>query len=114
MINGKMEEEQNKKLFIQGITKTGKRFRPSDWAERLCCSVSCFKPEGYSDRGNKLNMCSIYSPYAVPKIIDGVPYVVIDERIGEINPMALSFLINFADDNDLPIIEACELPDAEN
>ncbi len=109
-----MTTQNNKKLFIQGITHSGKKFRPSDWAERLCCSVSCFKPEGYQNPGNKFNICSIYSPYAVPRVINQITYVVIDERIGAINEMALDFLLNFAKDNDLPIIEACELPEEES
>lgn len=99
----------NKKLFIQGVTHSGKKFRPSDWAERLCCSVSCFRP----DYSTKNNICSIYSPYATPTIINGTPYVIVDEAIGDIDPRALDFLLNFAKDNDLPVIEACPIPDED-
>src|SRR4030081_3052053 len=35
-----------KEVFIQGRTKAGKAFRPSDWAERLAGAMSCFRPEG--------------------------------------------------------------------
>ena len=34
--------------------------------------------------------------------------VVIDTRLGELDPRALDFVVNFAKDNSLPIEEACE------
>lgn len=105
-----MSHNPNKKLFIQGVTNSGNKFRPSDWAERLCCSVSCFRP-GY-DIG-KYGICDIFSPYATPTTINGIPFVVVDERIGEIDPRALDFILNFAKENDLPILEACELPEID-
>ena len=37
-----------RKVFIQGVTKGGKAFRPSDWAERLAGTMSCFRPDGGS------------------------------------------------------------------
>ena len=103
-----MSHNLNKKLFIQGVTNSGKKFRPSDWAERLCCSVSCFRPN-YDI--NQHGYCSIYSEYANPTTIDGIIFVVVDEKIGEIDPKALEFILNFAKDNDLPVLEACELPE---
>ncbi|HZF85116.1 MAG TPA: DUF3579 domain-containing protein, partial [Burkholderiaceae bacterium] len=30
-----MASPPGKEIFIQGITSTGRTFRPSDWAERL-------------------------------------------------------------------------------
>jgi hypothetical protein len=33
------------KLIIQGITRPGRAFRPSDWAERLCGVMSVFGPD---------------------------------------------------------------------
>ena len=35
-----------REVFIQGITKDGRTFRPSDWAERLAGAMSCFRPGG--------------------------------------------------------------------
>lgn len=104
----KLEKGDNAKFFIQGITATGKTFRPSDWAERLCCVVSCFRPDYDLD---KYGQCTIFSAYASPTVIHGVTYVIVDKKIGEIDPKALKFLLDFARDNDLPILEACELPD---
>ena len=49
-----------------------------------------------------------YSPYVTPVVIATVKYVVIDTRLGDLDPRALDFVTNFAKDNSLPIEEACE------
>jgi hypothetical protein len=41
-------------------------------------------------------------------VIAAVKCVVIDTRLGDLDPRALDFVCNFAKDNDLPIEEACE------
>lgn len=93
----------HKKLFIQGITTSGKPFRPSDWAERLCGVMSTFRPPG--DTGDPR---FTYSPYVSPVVIAKVTCVVIDTRLRDLDPRALDFVMNFAKDNSLPIEEACE------
>lgn len=93
-----------KQFLIQGITHDGKQFRPSDWAERLCGVMSSFRPAG--DRpvaGRPLQ----YSPYVHPVMIGTIKCVAVDERLYEIEPMAMEFVRNFARDNDLPFVEAC-------
>ncbi|MBS0308865.1 MAG: DUF3579 domain-containing protein, partial [Proteobacteria bacterium] len=35
-----------REFFILGLTSAGKQFRPSDWAERLCGVMACFREEG--------------------------------------------------------------------
>ncbi len=99
--------KKNNKLFIQGITHNGQKFRPSDWAERLCCSVAIYKPSNYQQ--NTKNYCLIYSPYATPIMLEGVQYAMIDEKIKELEPLAFEFLINFAKDNNLPVLEGCDI-----
>lgn len=103
--------EQNKKIFIQGITNDGQKFRPSDWAERLCSSVSRYKPLDYSC--NNTNYCPIYSPYATPVIFNGIQCAMIDERIKELEPLVFDFLINFAKDNNLTVSEGCYIKEKE-
>jgi hypothetical protein len=41
-------------------------------------------------------------------LIAKVKCVVIDTRLGDLDPRALDFVMNFAKDNSLPIEEACE------
>lgn len=97
--------QQVREFFIQGLTSDGKQFRPSDWAERLCGAMSCFSPDG--GRHSHLQ----YSPYVRPILLNGVRSVVVNEAIRDIEPLAYHFVVSFAKDNDLQIIDACLLPD---
>ncbi|RTL28121.1 MAG: DUF3579 domain-containing protein [Burkholderiales bacterium] len=98
-----------REIFIQGLTSQGKPFRPSDWAERLAGAMSCFRPGGAA-------MGAIahigYSPYCVPTSMGNLKCVVVNEALRDIEPMAWDFVMNFARDNDLQVVEACLLPDA--
>src|ERR687883_45216 len=80
-------------FVIVGTTVEGKAFRPSDWAERLCGVMSAF--------GGDHRMQ--YSPFVHPITVNGVRGVVVDRRLGEIEPMAYRFLLSFARDNDLKV-----------
>jgi hypothetical protein len=97
-----------REVFIQGITKDGRTFRPSDWAERLAGVMSSFRPGGVA-RGPGSHIG--YSPYCVPRVINGIKCVIVNEALREIEPMAWDFVINFARDNELQVADACLLPD---
>jgi len=97
------------KLIIQGITKTGRAFRPSDWAERLCGVVSVFGADQHIR----------YSHHVRPIMMDGVRCVVLEGQLFRLEPRAYRFMLDFAHDNDLNIIDPaapqqeeayCELP----
>lgn len=100
---------KSSEVFIQGLTLDGKTFRPSDWAERLAGAMSCFRPGG--GRGG-IGAYIGYSPYCVPRVINGVKCVIVNEELKLIEPMAWDFVMNFARDNQLQVAEACLLPDA--
>jgi hypothetical protein len=93
-----------KKFLIKGITHTGKVFRPSDWAERLCGVMSAFRPPGQQQLAGHLQ----YSPYVVPTTIGNMKCVIVDQRLEGLEPMAMDFVISFARDNDLPFEELSE------
>jgi len=95
-----------REFFIQGITKAGKTFRPSDWSERLAGALSSFRPKG-SGIGAHIG----YSPYCVPRVIDGTKCVIVNEALRDIEPMAWDFVMHFARDNDLQVVEACLIPE---
>lgn len=103
-----MTDPKPRQVFIQGITQDGKTFRPSDWAERLCGAMSCFRPGGA--RGG-IGAFIGYSPYCVPQVINGVKCVIVNEKLRELEPMAWDFVINFAKDNNLQYSDACLLPE---
>jgi hypothetical protein len=92
-----------KEVFILGQTKAGKAFRPSDWAERLAGTMSSFRPEGSSVGGAAAYIG--YSPYCVPRFVDGVKGVIVNAALRELEPMAWDFVMHFARDNDLVVVE---------
>ena len=80
-------------VVIVGLTESGRTFRPSDWAERLCGCMSAF---GEDQR-------IVYSPYVKPVLSDGIKCVVVKRALSDIDPIAFAFLMSFARDNELQV-----------
>ena len=107
----RMHAAKPHQFFIQGITLAGRTFRPSDWSERLAGALSSFRPKT-GQIGTGIGAHIGYSPYCVPRVIDGIKCVIVNEALREIEPMAWDFVMHFARDNELQVVEACLLPDA--
>ena len=99
-----MSDSKPKEIIIHGTTSNGKIFRPSDWAERLCGILSSF---------NKDHRLS-YHEWVHPILIEKVRCVAIDAKLEEINPSMFRFLMDFAADNDLCVLNSNTLPEAES
>ena len=80
-------------FVIIGVTLEGRQFRPSDWADRLCGVMSIFGAERRMS----------YSPHVQPGPMEGYKCVFVNARIRDIEPMAYTFLVNFAKDNHLKV-----------
>jgi hypothetical protein len=99
-----------RQYFIQGITLAGRTFRPSDWSERLAGALSSFRPKsGSGGIGAHIG----YSPYCVPRVIDGIKCVIVNEALRELEPMAWDFVMHFARDNELKVVEAYQVPESD-
>ena len=82
-------------VIIHGTTSKGKVFRPSDLAERLCGILSSF------DKDNRLS----YSQWVRPILVDKIRCVAVDKKLEETNAPMFRFLMDFAADNDLRVID---------
>lgn len=82
---------QPEKVIIKGLTEDGDKFRPSDWAERLCGAVASYGP------GRRI----IFHPHVRMASFDGVKSVVIDAELEEKDEMLFEFLLDFARENRL-------------
>lgn len=82
-------------LVIRGLTNAGKKFRPSDWAERLCGVFGSVGPDNRTR----------YSPYISPITREGMYCVVVNRKLEAEDPMAFRFLMDFARDNDLQVVD---------
>ena len=94
-----MPAEAAEEFVILGMTRDGKVFRPTDWAERLAGVMSQFRPGG-PRRGSHLG----YSPWCVPGIRGGVKCVVVHPDLRAHEVLAWDFCVNFAGDNDLQVL----------
>ncbi|MEZ0231661.1 MAG: DUF3579 domain-containing protein [Methylophilaceae bacterium] len=83
-------------IIIQGLTRAGKPFRPSDWVDRMCSTYASFG----ADR--KLR----YSPYLKPRVVNGVRCLAVDLKLKDVNPEGYIQLMHFADENQLSILDA--------
>jgi Protein of unknown function (DUF3579) len=78
---------------IWGITKAGRAFRPSDWADRLAGLTSAFG----RDR------TVTYSPHVSPVMVQGVRAIIVGHELEALEPRLWQFLLQFARDNDLEV-----------
>ncbi len=97
------EDKKQKKIIIEGVTEEGKKFRPSDWAERVSGQLSTFK-----------NHRIFYSPMLRPSYKSGNRCVVLDQALKESNPELYQQIINFAKTNKLKICGEEDESDNEN
>ena len=99
-----MSEPNSNELIIQGLTSAGRTFRPSDWAERLSGSLSTF---GEDHRMN-------YSPYVRPVTLNGIKCVIVDKELQQSQPASFAFVMGFAKENDLQVIDPAQIkPDEQ-
>lgn len=78
-------------IAIKGVTEEGRRFRPSDWAERLATAVGQMGP----DRRIR------FHPQVRIATVDDVKCILVDLALEETDPMLFGFLMHFAQDNHL-------------
>jgi len=97
--NGGFEPPQDggkhQSWLIQGIDEEGKRFRPSDWAERISGLMASF---------NGGRLC--YSALLYPLMINGVKCVHLDDRLQSTAPSIHQQVMEFVRNNQLNMLES--------
>lgn len=95
------EKDKKKKIVIEGITKEGKQFRPSDWAERMSGKLATF-------RNSRISYSPMLEPSTNP---EGLKCVVLDPALKQSNPELYHSILQFAKFNNLKI---CDQNDNED
>ena len=85
----------NVKLVIESIVDDGRRFRPSDWIERISTTLASFGPD------HRLH----YSKSAHPSVINGEKCLVVDKDLQELDPEAYNYILDFVNSNRLRVHE---------
>jgi hypothetical protein len=88
--------QKNNEIIIEGNTRAGKPFRPSDWVDRMCSTYATFG----DDRKLK------YSPYLKPKVVNGVRCLAVDLKLKTVNPEGFAQLMHFAEENQLNVLDS--------
>lgn len=81
------------KIIIEGVTRNGRKFRPSDWAERMSGALSTF------GRDHRIH----YSPLLKPLTINGVKCVAVDPRLEKEYPEMYAYIMGWANNNELKV-----------
>ena len=98
------------RIIIQGVTRRGSPFRPSDWAERLQGSIATY---GFQN-SRQLHHCMsasgmqrrpFFSHYIYITFLEGIKSLVVERGLLESNPSGYEFLLTFARDNELKVLE---------
>jgi len=92
-----MKTRSFKRKVLIGMTASGHKFRPSDWAERMCGTMSTFR-----------NRRIYYSPLLRPAVRDGVKCVIVDEALLREAPEIHQQIFEFAETNCLTVISEQE------
>lgn len=81
-------------IIIEGQTINGKKFRPSDWVDRLCCILADFENKKFS-----------YSPFLRPMLFKDMQCVAVKRQLADVNPNLFAYVMQFANDNKLIITD---------
>ena len=80
-------------VVIWGVTRSGRPFRPSDWADRLAGLTSAF--------GQERRLA--YSPLVRPVTIGGARAVIVGCELEHLEPRLWQILAGFGRDNELRV-----------
>lgn len=85
------------KYIIEGVTEDGRKFRPSDWIDRIASM-------GASYHKQRL----VYSDLLHPELFDGEKCLIIDTELEIKNPTMFQYLMNFVKSNGLKMTKVCD------
>ncbi|TNC98460.1 MAG: hypothetical protein FD121_609 [Gallionellaceae bacterium] len=93
MLDKKDRHPELAEFVIQGVTKHGQTFRPSNWGERLSDMLATTGKDGRI----------VYSSYVRPIMIQGVPSVVVRFSLEKADPHAFELIREFVVTNHLTV-----------
>ncbi len=93
-----MELTAGCKLVIRSITEDGRKFRPSDWIERISTTMATF------GKDNRLH----YSNDVRPSMVNGEKCLLVENSVKETNPSAFEYIMTFVKANRLQMSQICE------
>ncbi|WP_321323863.1 DUF3579 domain-containing protein [Thiomicrorhabdus sp.] len=90
------------KYIIEGVTEDGRKFRPSDWIDRI------------SSMGASYDMQRlVYSDMLHPELYEGQKCLMIDMALEQENPGMFRYVMNFVKSNGLKMTQVCDLDESK-
>ena len=83
------------RLVIESVVEDGRKFRPSDWIERISTTLANFGPD------HRLH----YDESVQPQVINGEKCLVVNPALRESNPIAFDYIWDFVTSNRLRVHE---------
>jgi len=80
-------------FFILGFTLQGKKFRPSDWAERIASTYGRF------DERQRIH----YNPMVMPARYDNQTCLFVAAKLANLDPAGYKFIMEFVRSNQLAV-----------
>ncbi|WP_029407764.1 DUF3579 domain-containing protein [Thiomicrorhabdus sp. Milos-T2] len=90
------------KYIIQGVTEDGRKFRPSDWIDRISSMGATYEMQRL-----------VYSDMLHPELYDGQKCLIIDMALEEKNPGMFQYVMNFVKSNKLQMTAICDLVESK-
>lgn len=87
------------RYIIEGYTEDGRKFRPSDWIDRISSMMASY------GRQHRL----VYSELLHPELYDGQKCLIIDDRLEQENPGMYEYVMNFVRSNGLRMRKVCDI-----
>lgn len=92
-----MDKEVHCKYIIEGYTEDGRKFRPSDWIDRISSMGASYEMQRL-----------VYSDMLHPELFNGQKCLMIDTALEQANPGMFQYVMNFVKSNGLRMTEVCE------
>ncbi|MBD3822201.1 DUF3579 domain-containing protein [Hydrogenovibrio sp. JE_KL2] len=86
------------RYIIEGYTEDGRKFRPSDWIDRIASMMASY---GSSHR-------LVFSELLHPELYQGQKCLIIDTQLEDVNPGMFEYVMDFVKNNKLKMTQVCE------
>ncbi len=91
------------RYIIQGVTEEGRKFRPSDWIDRIASMMASY---GSSQR-------LVFSNLLHPELYEGQRCLIIDMDLEQENLSMFEYVMNFVKANNLKMIQLCDIDNSK-
>lgn len=97
-----MDKAVHCRYIIEGYTEDGRKFRPSDWIDRVASMYATYDMQRL-----------VYSDMLHPELYEGQKCLIIDTGLEEENPGMFNYVMNFVKTNNLKMTQVCDVVESK-